>query len=144
MSDLYWEPPRLSSRIRPFADDQAQQDPVEAAGSDVSLLRPFLLTSGRVQPADDLELEAQVVTSELGRRVYPTLAFERRDIIALCCQMLSVAEIAARLHLHLGVVKVLVADLAAAEYLTVHRPLFSPEHDLEVLERVIRGLEAIR
>jgi hypothetical protein len=114
-------------------------------GDAVSRLRPYLLTSGRAEPVDQtLEIEAQVQTTELGASLYESLSFERRDIVRLCTTTMSVAEVAANLRLHIGVARVLVADLAAMAYLTVTRPRFSFSQDSELIERVIRGLEAIR
>ncbi|MGW4210804.1 DUF742 domain-containing protein [Lentzea sp. NPDC004789] len=111
---------------------------------DVSLLRPYLLTSGRTEPIDrNLELEAQVQTSELGAASHPSLSFERRDIVALCRRTMSVAEVAAMLGLHLGVARVLVADLAALGYVVVHRPPAALTGDPAMIERIIRRLEAI-
>jgi hypothetical protein len=108
----------------------------------VSRLRPYLLTSGRVEPVDQtLEIEAQVVTTELGATAH--LSFEHRDIVELCATTMSVAEVAATLELHIGVVRVLVADLAALGYLLVVRPSFPLSQDPSLIERVIRGLEAI-
>jgi Protein of unknown function (DUF742) len=137
------------------ADEPPPERPYLAAGHDgnatlpdgsgVSALRPYLLTSGRVEPVDQtLEIEAQVLTSELGAASYGQLAFEHRDIVALCAETLSIAEVAAKLHLHIGVARVLVADLAASGYLIVRRPSFPLSHDPNLIERVIRGLEAIR
>jgi len=112
---------------------------------DVSLLRPYLMTSGRTQPVDDtLEIEAQVMSSRLGAAAHGDLAFERREIISLCRKTMSVAEVAASLGLHIGVARVLVADLAALGYVEVRRPGTRLAQDLSMIERVIRGLEAIR
>jgi hypothetical protein len=117
----------------------SEQDP------DVSLLRPYLLTSGRAQPVDHtLEIETQVVTSDRGAASGQSLTFERRDIVALCRTTMSVAEIAARLGLHIGVTRVLVADLAALGHVIVCRPAAALNQNLGMIERVIRGLEAIR
>jgi len=111
----------------------------------VSGLRPYLLTSGRAEPVDQtLEIEAQVQTTDAGANGYARLSFEHRDIVALCMATQSVAEVAAKLGLHIGVARVLVADLAAAGYLTVARPSFPLSQDADLIERVIRGLEAIR
>ena len=111
---------------------------------DVSLLRPYLLTSGRTEPIDrNLEIETQVLTSELGAASHASLSFERRDIVALCTKTMSVAEIAAILGLHIGVARVLVADLAALRYVVVHRPTAGLTGDPAMIERIIRRLEAI-
>ncbi|MEU8631473.1 DUF742 domain-containing protein [Amycolatopsis sp. NPDC048633] len=108
-----------------------------------SLLRPYLMTSGRAQPVDQsLEIEAQVMTSRLGAASHPKLTFERQEIVSLCRNTMSVAEVAAMLGLHIGVARVLVADLAELGYVVVRRPA-SDSHDLGMIERVIRGLEAI-
>lgn len=122
------------------ADDGPQRGGEDA---DISLVRPYLLTSGRAQPVDQsLEIEAQVVTD------YPAaaaaqLAFERRDIVALCIEPKSVAEVASLLGLHIGVARILVADLAQQGYLVVTRPGAEQSHDVDLIERVIRGLESI-
>jgi Protein of unknown function (DUF742) len=133
--------------IRPFIADlgnlagragQADSAAVPGAGP----LRPYLLTSGRVAGDDSLEIEA-VVTTELGWAALERLSFEHRDIVALCVQPMSVAEVAAPLRLHIGVVRVLVGDLWAAGYLTVLRPPAGLFRDAETIKKVIRGLEAI-
>ncbi|MEC3979447.1 DUF742 domain-containing protein [Amycolatopsis sp. H20-H5] len=112
---------------------------------DISLLRPYLLTAGRAQPIDQtLEIEAQVLTSRLGAASYSKLSYERLQIVSLCRNTMSVAEIAAMLGLHIGVARVLVADLVALGYVVVRRPGNHNSHDLDMIERVIRGLETIR
>ena len=120
---------------------------VDRADDDTSVsgLRPYLLTSGRAEPVDQtLEIEAQVLTTELGAASYRRLSFEYRAIVELCLDTMSVAEVGAKLGLHIGVARVLVADLAALGYLVVQRPTFPLSQDLNLIERVIRGLEAIR
>lgn len=136
--------------VRPYVvdpgllgDDLTSADP-EPGSADPSVLRPYLLTSGRVRPIDDtLEIEAQVATTTLGQASIAFLEFEHRDIIAMCVEPMSVAEVAARLKLHVSVVRVLVGDLAALGHLTVLRPDADLAKDAQTIERVIRGLEAI-
>jgi hypothetical protein len=137
--------PQLSG-ARPYL---ARGDVDDAGGTPdadtLSPLRPYLLTSGRTAPVDQtLEIEAQVQATELGATGYSRLSFEQRDIVELCTTTMSVAEVAARLRLHIGVARVLVADLAALGYLTVQRPSPQLPHDRDLIERVIRGLEAVR
>jgi len=140
------EPP--PSDLRPYlAVGGGQDDGIAGTGDDgaVSGLRPYLLTSGRAEPVDDtLEIEAQVLTTDLGETAYGRLSFEYREIVQLCTTTMSVAEVAARLGLHIGVARVLIADLAALGYLIVQRPSFPLSQDPNLIERVIRGLEAIR
>jgi len=117
----------------------------EPDGEGVSRLRPYLLTSGRAEPVDDtLEIEAQVMTTDAGTLAALRLPFEHRDIVRLCMVSMSIAEVAARLRLHIGVARVLVADLADLGYLYVERPSLPNSQNPNLIERVIRGLEAIR
>jgi hypothetical protein len=108
-------------------------------------LPPYLLTGGRVRPTDEsLELEAQIVTTEVGRDGLGQLSYERYDIVALCGQQsYAVAEVAARLGLHLGVTRILVGDLIVSGHLSVRRPERDPRRQAAIIERVIRGLDAI-
>ncbi len=72
------------------------------------------------------------------------LGREQRSITALCQNVLSVAEIAARLDLPLGVVRVLVGDMALEGLLFLYRPRSEPARsDLALLERVLHGLRNI-
>ncbi|MDT0424912.1 MULTISPECIES: DUF742 domain-containing protein [Streptomyces] len=70
---------------------------------------------------------------------------EHVEILALCGGApQSVAEIAAGLDLAIGVVRVLVSDLAEAELVTVTRPVPPAElPDESVLRDVIEGLRAL-
>ncbi|MFJ7077389.1 DUF742 domain-containing protein [Streptomyces sp. NPDC098781] len=122
--------------------DRSGPDPVGQAAA----VRPFLLTAGRV--ADDadgksLPVESQVVATPEGIDALDRLFFEQHDIVAVCRLPQSLAEIAARLRLHLNVVRVLAEDLRAAGQLTVHVPDSGVVHDASVLRRVIDGLRAI-
>ena len=145
------EPPErpAGALVRPFlgagtgvdADPGDQADP---PAPERAALRPFLLTAGRVAGQDSIAIETQVVTTEQGRTAVDQLGFERRDIVSLCGNPLSVAEIAAQLSLHLAVVRVLVGDLSADGHLSVYLPNVDASTDVDTLLRVIRGLRAIR
>jgi hypothetical protein len=103
------------------------------------------MTGGRTRPAHtDLEIEALVSTTSLGERS-PKLTVEQRAIAALCRDILSIAEISARLDLPLGVTRVLVGDMADGGLVMVHRPTQAAgdRPDLALLERVLYGLRAI-
>jgi Protein of unknown function (DUF742) len=111
----------------------------------VSRVRPYLVTGGRVRPVDStLQIEAQVLTSAEGRAALDRLAYEHREVAALCLRPVAVAEVAARLHLHLGVTRVVVADLVAMGYLLIRHPEVAPHQQVHIIERVISGLTAIR
>lgn len=136
----------LPARIRPFLNTPSVGDDLPE-GSDTAprVLRPFVLTSGRVQGADpDIGLETQVSARQRGSLVpLPRLAPELQDIVTLCAEPVSVAEISARLRLHLGVAKILVGDLRVAGYLDVHVVDVANTHHPDTILRVMRGLRAI-
>ncbi|GAA3846672.1 DUF742 domain-containing protein [Streptomyces sp. NPDC003631] len=119
--------------------------PVDPFGP-VAAVRPFLVTAGRVAPTASgrpMPVETQVVATAQGLEALDRLSFEQHDIVAACRQPQSIAEIAARLRLHLNVVRVLAEDLRAAGQLTVYVPHIDVTRDASVLRRVIDGLRAV-
>ncbi|MDT0438432.1 DUF742 domain-containing protein [Streptomyces sp. NPDC005840] len=121
---------------------QPGQDPVGPAPA----VRPFLVTAGRVAPSATgrpVPVETQVVATAGGLTVLDGLSFEQHDIVAACRLPQSIAELAARLRLHLNVVRVLAEDLRTAGHLTVYVPDIDITRDASVLRRVIDGLRAI-
>jgi hypothetical protein len=70
----------------------------------------------------------------------------RGEIVELCVSRPSVAEIAARLSLPLGVARVLVGDLVKQGYLRVLHTLddhSTLEERRELIGRTLRGLRAL-
>jgi hypothetical protein len=109
------------------------------------LLRPYALTRGRARPSHgtDLEIEALVSTTVIGETIHMP-APEPHSIALLCREPLSVAEIAAHMKLPLGVVRVLVTDMADQGMVEVHRPSqFGTGPDVTLLERVLDGLRRV-
>ncbi|MGW2388354.1 DUF742 domain-containing protein [Streptomyces lydicamycinicus] len=134
----------FSSAAEGLGDGNAP-GPSEPAGR-APAIRPFLLTAGRVAgggTGPPLPVETQVVATSSGLSALGSLAFEQHDIVAACRRPQSVAELAARLHLHLNVVRVLAEDLRAAGHLAVHVPDAGTTQDISVLRRVIDGLRAV-
>ncbi|GEC03790.1 hypothetical protein SSP24_14450 [Streptomyces spinoverrucosus] len=130
-----------------MADDPTPPDP--APVGPVPAVRPFLVTAGRVAgggeaaSARTMPVETQVVTTAEGLDALDRLSFEQHDIVSVCKQPQSIAEIAALLRLHLNVVRVLAEDLRTAGHLAVYVPNAAVTHDASVLRRVIDGLRAI-
>jgi hypothetical protein len=128
--------PASAGSYRPAIRDE--QPPVD---DQAAVLRPFVITSGRTNGADpDIGMETQVTITAGASPV--RLSPEMRAIVGLCGEPVSVAEISARLRLHLGVTRILVGDLRAAGQLDVH-VLDNETPDPETIMRVIRGLRAI-
>lgn len=113
----------------------------------VRTVRPYTVTGGRTRARRaDLPLEALV--RALRASVEDAgMAPERQRILELTGrQILSVAELSAHLHLPLGVVRVLVGDLAAEGAVAVHGgpgSATTPGTDLKVLESVLNGISAL-
>ncbi len=102
--------------------------------------RPFLITAGRTRAVVAVPLESQVLTTPGGLQARHRLAFEYRELVDLCRTPTAVVEVAARLHLHLGVVQVLVGDLAQQRLVELHEPVAGRSPDVETILRVIDGL----
>ncbi len=118
--------------------DDRQQEPGR-------LVRPYYMTGGRTRPLHhDLELEALVSTTALGETSPKLRGVERRAIVALCRDLLSIAEVSARLDLPLGVARVLIGDMAEEGFLILHRPTSVGDRpDLALLQRVLYGLHQL-
>ncbi|MBI1757870.1 MAG: DUF742 domain-containing protein [Actinobacteria bacterium] len=133
-----------TGRAGHFASDPDDLPP-EAPAQTPAGLRPFVITSGRVRAGHpDIALETQVTARpEAVDARTAGLSPELRAIVALCRRPVSVAEISARLGLHLGVAKILVDDLHSAEIIDVHQTEKVAQHDTETIARVIRAVSAI-
>jgi hypothetical protein len=98
-----------------------------------------VLTGGRTRGDTDLPVEAVVVTE---RYALPAgAAPEVVAIVDLCTTPSSIVEIAARLGLALGVVRVLVGDLAQERVLAVGVTASDRlDERVRVLERLLDGV----
>lgn len=108
-------------------------------------VRPYMVTGGRTRSAVELPLEAIIRVTPEGQKAVETLNLEPRQIVDLCHQPLSIAEVSAHLRLHLQVAKVLVGDLVHAGYLATHTASADATErpDLQLLERVLDGLQSL-
>jgi predicted DNA-binding transcriptional regulator len=106
---------------------------------DGSFIRPFFVTGGRTRPLQD-GLRIETIVSALPAALSAPLRFERRQIVELCQRPLSVAEIAVRLGVPLGVTRVLVADLVTEGYVSFTQPAELP---IDVLERIRDRVRAL-
>jgi hypothetical protein len=112
-----------------------------------SLVRPYSRTGGRTKPKRDLDLEAIVASTVNGREAVtsPLLSPEHVSVIQLCQGTVSVAEIAARLAVPLGVARVIIADMADLGLVEVGRTsaVEGDERDPAFLRRVLSGLQRL-
>lgn len=105
------------------------------------VVRPYAITRGRARHSyTHLALETLVATTLQGEAA-TGLSAERRAIALLCRDLLSVAEVAARLRLPLEVTRMLVGDLAGQGLVRLYQPAPpSDQPDVALLERVLDGL----
>ncbi|KUL53372.1 multi-component regulatory system-8 [Streptomyces sp. NRRL F-4489] len=126
--------------------------PVRGGDRKPARVRPYSLTGGRTRFGHVLLVETfvaaldapderrELTAGNWGDRVMP----EMRAIVELCRRMRSVAEISALLKMPLGVVRVLLSDLADQGKIRVYgtgHGTGRPERAL--LERVLSGLHRL-
>ncbi|MGX1477443.1 UNVERIFIED_CONTAM: hypothetical protein RKD50_006251 [Streptomyces canus] len=130
--------------------------PVRGGDRKAARVRPYSLTGGRTRfghvllvetfVASTAALEAPEERKELTNGGLKSVMPELRAIVELCRRMRTVAEIAALLKMPLGVVRVLLSDLADQGKIRVYgtgtghgtgRP------DRALLERVLSGLRRL-
>ncbi len=121
-------------------------DELWASVDEPSLVRPYTLTAGRTDSRVNLPLEAPIETLDSPRAPRWPGNDVRGQILKLCVDSPSVAEIAADLSLPLGVARVLIGDLVSQGYLRVHATMADSATDderRELIGRTIRGLRAL-
>lgn len=110
-------------------------------GGGHALVRPFIMTGGRTR-AGRRDLRVETMLQTVGDHVPLGLPSEQEDMLRLCLEPQSVAEVAAKLHLVVGVVQVIAGDLIAADLVAVHHtdPV---EIELDMLTKMIERVRAI-
>ncbi|KFU81541.1 Protein of unknown function [Amycolatopsis lurida] len=144
-------PPAPPSMPSPIRQSPPRPAPADVAPASVYLptsgsrVRPYTRTGGRTRTAHDLALEALVSTTDDGRRYRGVRTPEHRQICDLCLDTRSIAEIAAHLRLPLGVVKVIVGDMADAGLVLIHQTelILGDSSSRAFMERVLQGLRAL-
>jgi hypothetical protein len=134
------------------------ESPVSLSVEDVASVRPFVVTGGRTQGSTNTRLESILEVAnrqwlaDKGKKLSPEEAAIVRQIATT---YLTVAEVSAHLKLPVGVVKVLVSDLAEAGVLVVHDTMagggggvgsggpVSREQTLELLESVLNAISKL-
>lgn len=137
---------KLSPRSPHVGDNRT--DAHQQTGDEVepSLVRPYVLTAGRIDSGINLALDAPVeVVHSAAKPNWPRNDV-RGQILAWSTHSTSVAELAARLSLPLGATRFLVDDLLTQGYLRVRAPLgdaMSIDERRELLTRTLVGLRAL-
>src|SRR6266545_5098899 len=126
-------PSRPDVAARPAPTALSEPDDEQTAAS----VRAYAWTGGRTRSDVQLELESLVATTVKAEQLLDTLCTEHQAIARLCHESQSVAEVAARLSAPLGVIRVLLGDMAKLGLIEVHTNSGAP--DLPLLERVLQG-----
>jgi Protein of unknown function (DUF742) len=109
------------------------------------VVRPYAVTRGRTLPAGGASfglIDAVVATGErLSDDFRP--GPEHRQILALCRRPVSVVDLTSEIDLPLGVVRVLLGDLAGAGMLRVIPSRKERTPDQRLMRMVLDGLESL-
>jgi Protein of unknown function (DUF742) len=111
-----------------------------------SVARPYTITQGRTRPVGDEEIEVETLvwTTSLATSSPPRMSAHWRAVADMCQEVVSVAEVAARLGVPIGVARVLIGDMATAGLVYLQRPRHASDHpDIGLLERVLHGLRQL-
>jgi hypothetical protein len=133
--------------VRPFLErGRALSTPPAASdeGHPYTGVRAYAITRGRAHASMQLAFETMLQATVAGRDAAVAQRFERGDIVRLCdSEPLSVAELSARLHLPIGVVRVVAADLVTEGILEAFHPTENVADDVLLLTRLIAGVRAL-
>ncbi|MFI5662306.1 DUF742 domain-containing protein [Streptomyces sp. NPDC051684] len=104
----------------------------------------FVITGGRTLPPEhEYEHTAMVTSAQGSEAALRALTPEARTVMDLVTDgFLSVAEVAGHTQLPVGVVRILLAQLAEAGLLVVRKPVPAAEQvDMDVVSAVLTGLQ---
>ena len=109
------------------------------------IVRPYAMTGGRVAPSDGgFDLVAFVVSTTAEASSEAALQPEHHEIIAEAWEPISVVELASKLDLSIGVIRVLLGDLRSIGLISLYEPPAARQpHDIDVLKAVVNGLRAL-
>ncbi|MFH9090064.1 DUF742 domain-containing protein [Streptomyces sp. NPDC017673] len=114
-------------------------------GETVALVRPYTLVRGRtLAHRGTFDLVTYVVAMVRSLYAWDGVEPEHGRLLNLCQRPRSVSEITARMHLPLGVVRVLLGDLLDMDVIRISRPLHADGRpDIPVIQQVLEGLRAL-
>lgn len=141
------EPPPADALPLASTLPAAQALPPEDVGeANAASVRAYAWTGGRTRTNSQLEIETLISTTARAEELIHTMRSDHQSVVRLCRQAKSVAEIGALLSLPLGVVRVVLDDMAELGLVTVHGTATTGDGqpDMDLLQRVLRGLSNLR
>ncbi|WP_181777270.1 DUF742 domain-containing protein [Amycolatopsis pittospori] len=106
-------------------------------------IRPYALTGGRTKSSHLLLVETLISVPRYDPSLAEALMPESRSLYERARERSSIAELSVGLDLPLGVVRVLIGDLATQGAVFVHPTAHAYNHDTNVLERILDGLKRL-
>jgi hypothetical protein len=130
-------PPPRPARLNPEPAPRPPRPDTDDA--DAARVRPFVVTGGRTRPRHDgLRIESLVLATARAQTV--ALRFEQRQLVELAQRAVSLAELAARLAVPIGVARVLVSDLHQEELIKIVEPHELPRDVIERIRDLVKAL----
>jgi len=104
-------------------------------------VRPYVLTGGRTRTRHHLYVHTLVAVERYDPSAAQRLSPEARRLYERASfGAQSVAELSAHSGVSLGVTRVLLEDLAAADHVQINEDTYASPYDHRLLKRVIDGL----
>jgi hypothetical protein len=128
-------------KVRSGGDAQADEPEVD----ETNAVRPYAVTGGRTRPSSaDLPIEALVQSLRAPVAGMTAETVKILDLTAV--EFLSIAELSAHVKLPVGIVRVIVSDLADEGKVRIHgiangQPGLA--NSLSVLESVLNGISSL-
>jgi hypothetical protein len=111
------------------------------------LVRPYVVTRGRTHRAgSDLPIETIVVAVGSVEMLPAHAPSEAAAMLRLCGDPMSIAELAARARVPVGVARVLIADLDELGLIRLGRVADADadeQHNIALLERMLDGIRSL-
>lgn len=106
-------------------------------------IRAYALTGGRTRTRHQLLVETLISVPRYDPSLSDALMPESRLLYERSRVRMSIAELSVGLDLPLGVVRVLISDLASQGAVFIHPTAYTYHHDSNVLERILDGLKRL-
>jgi hypothetical protein len=109
------------------------------------VVRPYAVTKGRTLPSGgaSFDLIDVVIATSDRQPQYLRLGPEHRRILSLCRRPTPIVDLTSEIDLPLGVVRVLLGDLASEGMVRVLSTQKQPVTDERLLRMVLDGLESL-
>jgi hypothetical protein len=119
--------------------------PRDEESTELPSVRAYMMTGGRTSAGHvKLEFETMLSLTGQGHARLPQLLFEQAKIgQAVSEESLSVAELAVKLRVPIGVAQVLCADMLQTGLLEQHATVQNLSEDVSLLTRLINGVRAL-